>query len=89
MGIIIYIIYAAALVYGWLIIARAVLSWFPSRPGTAVYHINGALVTLTEPYLRLFRRFLPVARVGSVGFDLSVIVGLVVLFIVAQFLARI
>ena len=89
MGVIIYIIYAAALVYGWLIIARAVLSWFPARPGTAVYHINGALFTLTEPYLRLFRRFLPVARVGSIGFDLSIIVGLIVLFVVTQFLSRI
>ena len=41
----------------------------------------------TEPYLRLLRRLLPVRRVGSVGLDLSSVIGLIVLFIVIQVLA--
>ena len=51
--------------------------------------IKGALFAITEPYLRLFRRFLPTARIGSFGLDLSALVGLVILFIVIQALARI
>ncbi len=84
-----YILYAVALVYSWLIIMRAVLSWFPASPSSVVHSIRAALVVLTEPYLRLFRRFVPMARVGGMGFDLSVLVGLVVLFVVIQLLARV
>ncbi len=89
MSIFLYILYAAALVYSWLIIARAILSWFPASPTSVVHSIRAALVVLTEPYLRLFRRFVPMARVGAVGFDLSVLAGLVVLFVVIQLLARV
>jgi YggT family protein len=89
MGTLIYIIYAVAVVYSLFIFARIVLSWSPARPGSPVFLIKGALFTLTEPYLGLFRRLLPVARIGSVGLDLSALVGLVILFIVIQVLARI
>ena len=89
MSTMIYIIYAVAVVYSLFIFARLVLSWFPARPGSPVFLIKGALHTLTEPYLGVFRRVLPAARIGSVGLDLSALVGLVVLFIVIQVLARI
>lgn len=89
MRVFIYILYAAALVYTWLIIARAVLSWFPVGERSPVYHIKAALYALTEPYLGLFRRFLPFTRIGSIGLDLSAIAGLVVLFLIIQLLIRI
>ena len=88
-GTLIYIIYAVAVVYSLFILARIVLSWFPARPDSPVFLIKGALHTLTEPYLGVFRRRLPVARIGSVGLDLSALLGLVILFIVIQVLARI
>jgi YggT family protein len=87
-SVIIYIIYLALVIYGWLIVARAVLSWFPSNPGSGVYPIRKAVFTVTDPYLNLFRRFLPVARVGNVGLDLSALVGLVVIFILVRVLAQ-
>jgi YggT family protein len=89
MSTLIYIIYLLVMIYGWLIVARALLSWFPARPGGPVFTIKRALDVVTEPYLRLFRRLLPTARIGSVGLDLSALVGLVVLFVVMQVLARI
>jgi YggT family protein len=85
----IYIIYAVVLVYSWLIIARAVLSWFPVRPNSPIFPIKRALHALTEPYIGLFRRLLPTTRIGGVGLDLSALVGLIVLFIVIQVLSRI
>lgn len=88
MSTLIYLVYLLVLIYTWLIVARAVLSWFPARPGSPVLAVKRTLHVLTEPYLRLFRRFLPVARLGAVGFDLSSLVGLIVLFLVIQVLAR-
>jgi len=82
------LVYLAVMIYAWLIVARAVLSWVQVRPGATVYRANKVLVDVTEPYLGLFRRILPVARVGSVGIDWSSIVALIVLFVVLQVLAR-
>jgi YggT family protein len=84
-----YVIYIFALIYTWLIVARVVLSWFPARFDSPIYQIKRALFALTEPYLGLFRRFLPIVRVGTVLLDLSALVGLVVLFVIIQVLARV
>ncbi len=83
------ILYLALTVYAWLIVARALLSWFPLRSGTFLYKVYSVVYDVTEPYLAVFRRFLPTPRVGSVGIDLSSIVGLLVLFVVMQLLGGI
>jgi uncharacterized protein YggT (Ycf19 family) len=46
------------------------------------------LVDVTEPYLGLFRRVIPVARIGGTGVDFGAAVALLVLFIVLQVLVR-
>jgi YggT family protein len=84
----IYVLYLAAMIYGWLIVIRAVLSWFRPRPGSLASIVYRVLSRLTDPYLRLFRRAVPIARIGSVGVDLSSVVALVVLFIVIEMLVR-
>ena len=53
-----------------VLIARAVLSWFPIRPGTVVATVQGRLVSVTEPVLAPVRRVIP--RTGM--FDLSFLV---------------
>jgi YggT family protein len=53
-----------------ILFARAVLSWFPVRPGTVPARINRLLVDLTEWALRPLRRIIP--PVGM--FDLSFLV---------------
>lgn len=82
------IVYLLVTIYTWLIVAQALLSWFPMRPGTLLSSINDAVRGLTDPYLSLFRRFLPTPRVGTVGIDLSAIVGLLVLIVAMQMLGR-
>ena len=65
-------------IYLVVLIARALLSWFPIRPGTAVATLHSGLVTVTEPVLAPVRRVIP--RAG--GFDLSFLVvffGIVIL----------
>lgn len=89
MSTLVYIIYLLVVIYSWFIVGRAVLCWFPARPGSAVFPIQRVLFVVTEPYLRLFRRLLPMARISSIGLDLSALVGLIILFIIIQVLARI
>ena len=88
MRIIIELAYLAVMLYAWLIVARAVLSWVRPRPGTTVYRVERALVDVTEPYVGLFRRFLPVTRIGGVGIDWSSLVALLVLLVALQVLGR-
>ncbi len=70
-------------VYLVLIFIRIIVSWFRSIP----YHpILAGFLTfvndVTDPYLNLFRRFIPMARVGPAALDLSPIVATFVLLIV-------
>ena len=88
MDVIIDFVILALQLYMWVIIARALLSWFPQRYGTPLYRVNRALVSATEPYVGLFRRYLPLGRLGAVGLDLSPLVALLVLFIVIRILLR-
>lgn len=88
MDVIIDLVILALQLYMWVIIARAILSWFPQRYGTALYKLNGLLVAATEPFVGIFRRYLPMARLGAVGIDLSPLVALFVLFIAVRILLR-
>ena len=70
-------------VYIVLILIQILVSWFRSIP----YHpLLSAFLTfvndVTRPYLNLFRRFIPMARVGPAAIDLSPIVAVFVLGIV-------
>jgi YggT family protein len=64
------------------LIARALLSWFPSEPGTPLYGVVRALERITEPVLRPIRRVLPPVRAGGMAIDLSIIIAILVLEIV-------
>jgi YggT family protein len=69
-------------IYIVALVARALLSWFPSEPGTTLYSIVRALDRITEPVLRPVRRLLPPVRAGGMAIDLSIIVTILVLEIV-------
>lgn len=73
-GIIAYLVEAYVLV----LILRALLSWLPARPGSALYRVVRALDRVTEPVLRPIRRVLPPIRAGGMGIDLSIIVVIIV-----------
>jgi YggT family protein len=70
-------------IYVVLIFVRVLMSWFTRIPYNAV--LNAVLEFVretTDPYLNLFRRFVPMARIGPAAIDLSPIVGVIVLMIV-------
>jgi YggT family protein len=74
--------------YTYLILIRAVLSWFPPSSNDLMKSVAGVIYALTEPYLGLFRRILPSLGAGGVGFDLSPVIGLIVIFVLQNVLSR-
>jgi YggT family protein len=74
----VFLVCAFITVYLVVLAARAVLSWFPVRPGSALSSISSLLADLTEPVLRPFRSIIP--PVGM--FDLSFMIVFFLLFIV-------
>jgi YggT family protein len=57
------------------IIGRAILSWFPIRPGNPFYRIAVILHQVTEPILAPLRRVIP--RIGML--DITPLVALLLL----------
>jgi len=74
-------------IYLLLILIHILLSWFQLPYNRWLNVFRGFLHDVVAPYLGIFRRFLPVARVGGLGLDLSPILGIIVL-VVAQRLVR-
>jgi YggT family protein len=74
--------------YVVVLIVRALLSWFPVRPGSGFERIVRAMDMVTEPVLRPIRRILPPIRAGGMGIDLSIIVVVLVAQVVVIPLLR-
>jgi YggT family protein len=66
--------------YWVVLIVRAIMSWFPIRPGTGASSVYRILLDLTEPVLAPLRRVIPPAGM----FDLSFLVLFVIVLIVRQ-----
>ena len=63
-----------------VLVVRAVMSWFPIRPGTGLAQLNGILFDLTEWALRPMRQIIP--PIGMI--DVSFMVLLFGLFILQR-----
>lgn len=72
-------------VYFWLILIRIISTWFPISSSGPLARIMWSIYEITDPYLNLFRRFLPPMAVGGAGIDFSPIIAILIL----QFIQRI
>jgi YggT family protein len=73
---------ALFLVYTILIFLNILSSWIPRMPHNRALRATLDFVKeTTDPYLNLFRRFLPPIGGGGFALDLSPILGVIVLFI--------
>ena len=79
------LIYVVLQLFLLCLLARAVLSWFPSSGG-ALETVRRALFTITEPVLGPVRSLLPPVRFGGMGLDLSFMVVFFVIVIVMRYL---
>jgi YggT family protein len=75
--------------YGLLIVAYTLMSWVAPSLGPGLGRdIYGVLGSLCEPFVGLFRRFLPAVMIGSAGIDFSPLVAFVVIQIAAGLVGR-
>lgn len=73
---------ALFLVYIVLILLNILSSWIPRMPYNRwLRAVLDFIHETTDPYLNLFRRFLPPLGGGGFALDLSPMLGLIVLFI--------
>jgi len=60
-------------------------TWRPA--GTPAVAMEVLYVT-TDPPVRLFRKIIPTVRLGGIGFDLSIIVLLIIVYILMEVVSR-
>ncbi|MEA2496785.1 MAG: YggT family protein [Thermoleophilaceae bacterium] len=77
-------VYTLAVVFVVLIFIRILLSWFRLPYSRWLNMFLEFLTEVTDPYLNLWRRFLPLVRLGPGAIDLSPIIGTIVLLLVAS-----
>lgn len=65
-----------------LVIIRILMSWFRLPYNRWLNAFLEFVSSVVDPYLNLFRRFLPLVRIGPGALDISPIVGILVLSIV-------
>lgn len=81
------VINALITIYYWLIIARIIVSWIPQLRNIGFLRpILDFVFDITEPFLALFRRIIPVASFGGVGIDFSPFIAIITLIALRQFL---
>ena len=73
-----------AIIYLVLIFIRILTSWIPRMPYNRYLAAFLKFISdVTDPYLNLFRRFIPMVRMGPGALDLSPIVATIVLIVVS------
>jgi YggT family protein len=73
---------AVFLVYIGLILINVLMSWIPRIPyNPTLRSILDFVSETTNPYLNLFRRFIPPLGGGGLALDLSPMIGVIVLVI--------
>jgi YggT family protein len=74
---------ALFIVYIVLIFANILISYVPRMPyNPTLRSLLDFVKDTTDPYLNLFRRFLPPIGGGGFALDLSPVIGIIVLFVV-------
>jgi YggT family protein len=78
-----------AIVYLVLIFIRILTSWIPRMPyNRYLAAVLQFISDVTDPYLNVFRRFVPMVRMGPGALDLSPILATIVLIIVSSVISR-
>ena len=73
-------VYVLFLVYLLCLFAYILTSWIPLPYNVWLNRVQRFLYDVVDPYLRLFRRFLPQLNMGGLGLDLSPIFAILVLY---------
>jgi YggT family protein len=93
MGIVGAVLYYALTVYLVILLFRLVMDWVFQfarswRPGKAMVVLLEATYTVTDPPLKLLRRFIPPLRLGGVALDLSFFVLMIIVYALISLVQR-
>jgi YggT family protein len=75
-------------VYLLCIFAYILTSWIPLPYNVWLNRVQRFLYDIVDPYLRLFRRFIPQLNMGGLGLDLSPIFAILVLYAIYAVVQR-
>jgi YggT family protein len=76
-------VYTLALVYVVIIFIRILMTWFRLPYNRWLNYFLEFVTEVTDPYLNMWRRVLPLVKIGPGAMDLSPMVGTIVLLLVA------
>ena len=74
-----FILYRLVDFYELLILAECILSWVALAGGDMVRDIYEAISRITEPFVGIFRKFIPSIGGGGMGIDFSPMIAIIVL----------
>lgn len=85
-GVIASILNSLLLIYVLVLLVRLVLDWIPFfnrewRPKGAGLVAAEVIYTVTDPPIKLFRRFIPPLRVGSIAIDFGFALTMLLCFV--------
>lgn len=87
MPLLVTFIRALITVYYYLIIIRIIVSWIPQLRNVSLLRpLLNFVFDITEPFLALFRKIIPVASFGGVGIDFSPFIAIITLIAIREFL---
>lgn len=73
-------------IYLLCIFAWALMSWFRIGWGHPLYPVQNFLNSIIDPYVKVFRQFIPPVQLGSgMMLDLSAMIGMFVIIFVLKF----
>jgi YggT family protein len=93
MGIVGAVLYYALTVFLLILLFRLVMDWVFQfarswQPGRAMVLVLEATYTVTDPPLKLLRRFIPPLRLGGVALDLSFFVLMIIVYVLISLVQR-
>jgi len=71
------------LAYAYVVLARVILEWIPVSYDHPVARVRSVLRSATDPVLVPLRRIIPPLRTGGMALDLSPMVLMILLFLLA------
>ncbi|MDR3033198.1 YggT family protein [Kitasatospora cineracea] len=93
MGIFGSVLYWVLTVFLLILLFRLVMDWVFQfarswRPGKPMVVVLEATYTVTDPPLKLLRRFIPPLRLGGVALDLSFFVLMIIVYVLISLVQR-
>ncbi|SEL73714.1 YggT family protein [Streptacidiphilus jiangxiensis] len=89
MSVVWQVLYIVLMCFFVLLLARMVMDWVQFfardwRPGRAMVVVLESIYTVTDPPLKLLRRWIPPVRIGGAALDLAFMLLIIIVLILIQ-----